>query len=94
MVAETYLDNPVNYTMVNHKDEVKTHNWVNNLEWCNQRYNNTYSLGHKVKCVETGEVFNSIAEAGEKMNIKSHTHIGAVCSGKRKTCGGYHWEYA
>ena len=46
----------------------------------------------KVKNIETGEVFNSIVEAAEKYNLKA-THITRVCRGKRKTTGGFHWEY-
>lgn len=46
----------------------------------------------KVKCVETGEIFNCAKEAELKLNINSR-HIGQVANGKygRKTAGGYHW---
>ena len=46
----------------------------------------------KVKCVETGQIFNSIKEAKAFFN-SPNIHIGDVCNGKRKTAGGYHWEY-
>lgn len=45
----------------------------------------------KVKCCETGMQFNSIAEAGEYLNMYKN-HIGECLKGKRKTSGGYHWE--
>ena len=42
IVAEAFLDNPNEYTEVNHKDENKANNEVSNLEWCNHRYNTNY----------------------------------------------------
>ena len=45
LVALVFLDNPNNYTQVNHKDKNKQNNCVDNLEWCTAKYNNTYSKG-------------------------------------------------
>ena len=42
IVAEAFLPNPDNLPMVNHKDEDKANNFLENLEWCTAAYNRTY----------------------------------------------------
>lgn len=46
----------------------------------------------KVVCVETGQIFDSIAEACKKTNANG-VGISFCCQGKRNTCCGYHWKY-
>lgn len=101
LVAQTFISNPNNYKYINHKDEDKTNNQVDNLEWCDNKYNLNYgtrneraskSLGKKIKCVETGIIYNSMTDVERKLKI-AHNTISKVCQGKRHTAGGYHWEY-
>ena len=45
----------------------------------------------KILCVETGDLFDTIKEASDKTN-NSRQNIGQCLNGKRKRCGGFHWE--
>ena len=47
LVAQAFLPNPNNYTIINHKNEITDDNKVENLEWCTHKYNMNY--GTRIK---------------------------------------------
>lgn len=84
LVALAFLENPNNYTDVNHIDEDKTNNCAKNLKWISHRDNCNYgnrnkNIRKKVKTsiinkqkiinIDTGEIFNDIHEFGRKIGM-------------------------
>lgn len=97
LVAYTFINNPDNLPCVNHKNEDKLDNRVDNFEWCDYRYSNTYNdrakkVGQKLKgrlpsnaravrCLETGQVYGSIEEVCRCLKMK-FSKVISILSGE------------
>lgn len=93
LVAEAYISNPSNFDTVDHIDFNKENNNVNNLRWMSRSENTRRKKNPKrVRCIETGEIFDSLAEAARAVG-RDRTNICSCLKGRQKTCGGFHWEY-
>lgn len=103
LVAEAFIPNPEGKETVNHKDEDRYNNCVDNLEWMTKQDNCNYGTrnirvgqkqGKPVECIETGEVFFSGVEAQRQTGIHCN-QINGVCNGRKSyyTAGGYHWKF-
>ena len=96
LVAETFIPNPNGFIEINHIDKNKLNNCVENLEWCERKYNVEYSKGAKVIRVNPDTLeeteYPSIAEAARQNNMM-RSQITRCCMGKMKQSHGYLWRY-
>lgn len=81
IVAEAFIDNPNNYPMINHKDENKKNNFVENLEWCDSQYNNTYGHRLEIAMPKTHAKWSYTERARKQMSEVGKRH--------RKRCAAY-----
>lgn len=79
MVATAFIPNPDNLPEVNHKDEDKTNNRVENLEWCTSEYNLHYGTGLARKNAKISK-----ALTGRKFTDEHRKHLSEAHMKHRK----------
>lgn len=106
LVAMAFIPNPKNLPEVNHKDENKRNNSVNNLEWCTHEYNITYGTCQKRSsdsyAARTIPIlmfdleghllarFDNFRQIEQELGF-DHSTISSCCNGRYKTSHGYIW---
>lgn len=104
LVAKAFIENPNNYPSINHKDENKSNNNMNNLEWCTDSYNCLY--GNRNKKI-SNKIYKPIIQLKDGIEIKrfvSAKHIkeelgynpSAISNsiyGKLKNAYGFEWKF-
>lgn len=109
LVAESFIPNPENKSQVNHKDENKTNNCVDNLEWMTNEENVNYGTRNEragkaiskalskpvAQYTKDGKLIKVWSSTNEagRQLGFAHNSISLVTRGIRKTCGGFVWKY-
>lgn len=109
LVAFAFIPNPDREHLreINHIDENKANNRVDNLEWCDRAYNTRYgssrirattnnpNIRRVAQYSKSGELiakYETIADASRATGL-DNSSISKACRGKLKTNGGYIWRY-
>lgn len=106
LVAKAFLPNPDNLTEINHINENKQDNHINNLEWCSRQYNCIYGTAPKRRALacskaieqidmDTNEVVAVFASASEASRKLGFTRVGIqrCCVKRQISCQGYYWRF-
>ena len=105
LVAKTFIPNPDNLPQVNHIDENPSNNKSENLEWCDQKYNNNYGTRAKRQADKCSKPVIQFTKDGEfvrewksmndvQRNLGySNGNISSCCTGRYKSAYGYIWKF-
>ena len=90
LIAKMFIPNVDSKSDIDHINNNKEDNRVCNLRWAtrlenlNNRKNKKPKGRNKIKCITTGEIFNTLKEAGEKHELKPAT-IASCCKQYSRT---------
>ena len=105
LVAQAFHPNPDNLREVNHKDENKTNNRVDNLEWCSTSYNVQYGTSMQrrkktmhvpILCYDLNgnlvKEYESLSQACEELSL-GKGNLWKALNNRIHSLGGYRWKY-
>lgn len=109
VIAKAFITNPNNLPEINHKDENKQNNCIENLEWCSHKYNSNYgtrtskiipkTIDKTRTPVDQYDLKGNLIKEWYSMNEAARQlgliqqNISRCCYGKRNTVGGFKWKF-
>ena len=109
LVAQSFIPNPNNLPEINHKDENKANNCVDNLEWCTHQYNSNYgtrtsriipkTIDKTRTPVDQYDLNDNMIKEWYSMSEAARQlnivqqNISKCCHGKRNIAGGFKWKF-
>ena len=105
LVAQAFIPNPDNLPEINHRDENKKNNCVENLEWCDRIYNLNYGTRNEritgrpsipiIQYSKDGVFIKEWPSSREVERVLgiNNSHINACCRGKQKSAYDFIWRY-
>ena len=93
LVAEAYIQNPDNLPQVDHIDNDKTHNYVNNLQWITNRDNSRKSNNKPILQYDLDGNFIREWECAADVGKEVKDNICKCLKGRLKSAYGYKWVY-
>ena len=104
IVCQAFIENTNNFRCVNHKDENKENNQIDNLEWCDNKYNSNYGTSIQRRVEKQSKQVYQYDKNGTLVSIWESTNevgrngfnqgnVTSCCNGNRKSHKGFKWSY-